>query len=729
MIRSFFFAYMLFYTLVQAQSLLEPASLGQGFSFSTSLYHEQATEVPQCASIEVTGSADSGEGPFALSLLADGLIPDTTLRDDLRPLDLFNITIDLPVGTTFIVAMQSGSTGDRVTEGSNECIKNNYISSAVTLTPNVTTYSCESLAVGLGGGTAPYNFSLIATGGYAAQYAASDVPKNFTLDIPNLTLINTTYYIWAADETGNRSTVHALLNGLNADGQCSGGGSTSTVSSTGASSPTSRFSGHPPAKRTIIIMPGLAATVPSDAPPLSITSQKLLLAQAVAQLGTSDWHAVASMLSSSSHFPSEHKDAVDSELCERVFGELLKEEGLNLAQAALPNSRPTRKLVHKLYTASLQDAYSTVTYSFTQEKQLLHNITSIKSGTQNAALLASLSPTTRARVVPASSVPPKPQPAPGSPTRPTSRGGRKSPRKGGKEEEEEDGDTVMKEEQEEAVPDSEGAGEEEEVSETLRGKRREKEKEVKAEVEEDGSEQEEGEGEEEEEGATRSSARKGKGRATAGGRKTRRGAAGEEEEREESVADEEGTPAADEDGDGEGEGTGDEEETGGRKRSGRRKTQPPVARATKRGNKRKTSEPFSPPPSGGSSDRQTKRIKTEGEVLAADGARFRKAITLILSRLDDDPSVNMFKSAVKKTDAPAYPDAVKRPMWLAQVTSRVKKGITRDHIELMRDVALLCANAIQFNGREDNVGQEAVELWGKFEGMMEEYLSRNQQDE
>lgn len=103
-------------------------------------------------------------------------------------------------------------------------------------------------------------------------------------------------------------------------------------------------------------------------------------------------------------------------------------------------------------------------------------------------------------------------------------------------------------------------------------------------------------------------------------------------------------------------------------------------------------------------------------VCSADGARFRKAITLILSRLDDDPSVNMFKSAVKKTDAPAYPDAVKRPMWLAQVTSRVKKGITRDHIELMRDVALLCANAIQFNGREDNVGEEAVELWGKFEG-------------
>lgn len=76
----------------------------------------------------------------------------------------------------------------------------------------------------------------------------------------------------------------------------------------------------------------------------------------------------------------------------------------------------------------------------------------------------------------------------------------------------------------------------------------------------------------------------------------------------------------------------------------------------------------------------------------------------------------MFKTAVKRSDAPAYQDAVKRPMWLAQVTSRVRKGVTRDATELMRDVALVCANAVQFNGREDNVGQEAAELWSKFEG-------------
>lgn len=60
--------------------------------------------------------------------------------------------------------------------------------------------------------------------------------------------------------------------------------------------------------------PGVATTVPSDAAPLSITSHKLLLAQAVAELGTSDWDAVASMLASSIHMAPEHKDAVTAEV-------------------------------------------------------------------------------------------------------------------------------------------------------------------------------------------------------------------------------------------------------------------------------------------------------------------------------------------------------------------------------------------------------------------------------
>ena len=54
-------------------------------------------------------------------------------------------------------------------------------------------------------------------------------------------------------------------------------------------------------------------------------------------------------------------------------------------------------------------------------------------------------------------------------------------------------------------------------------------------------------------------------------------------------------------------------------------------------------------------------------------------------------------------------------MWLGQVLQRVKKGLTKDHVELMRDVALLCANAVQFNGRDDEVGVKAQELWDRLE--------------
>lgn len=83
---------------------------------------------------------------------------------------------------------------DRVIEESDDCIEKNFTTSAVTLTPNVTAFSCQSLAISPTGGTAHYNLSFVATGRYAAQYASSNVSKNFTLDIPNLTLSYTIYF-------------------------------------------------------------------------------------------------------------------------------------------------------------------------------------------------------------------------------------------------------------------------------------------------------------------------------------------------------------------------------------------------------------------------------------------------------------------------------------------------------------------------------------------------------
>lgn len=48
--------------------------------------------------------------------------------------------------------------------------------------------------------------------------------------------------------------------------------------------------------------------------PLSTTSARLLLAQAVCQLGSSDWPAVARLLATSSHLPDQDKRVLNGEV-------------------------------------------------------------------------------------------------------------------------------------------------------------------------------------------------------------------------------------------------------------------------------------------------------------------------------------------------------------------------------------------------------------------------------
>lgn len=67
--------------------------------------------------------------------------------------------------------------------------------------------------------------------------------------------------------------------------------------------------------------------------------------------------------------------------------------------------------------------------------------------------------------------------------------------------------------------------------------------------------------------------------------------------------------------------------------------------------------------------------------------------------------------------APMYHTAVRRPTCLKDVLKAIKSGAISNSTELMRDVALLCANAIQFNGDEgeESVGHCAKLLWDRFE--------------
>lgn len=101
----------------------------------------------------------------------------------------------------------------------------------------------------------------------------------------------------------------------------------------------------------------------------------------------------------------------------------------------------------------------------------------------------------------------------------------------------------------------------------------------------------------------------------------------------------------------------------------------------------------------------------------AAAQRRKVAFTRIVEQLQAERYSHFFESRVTKSIAPMYNVAVRRPTCLRDITKAIKSGAISTNTELMRDVALLCANAIQFNGDEgeDSVGYCAKLLWERFE--------------
>lgn len=97
--------------------------------------------------------------------------------------------------------------------------------------------------------------------------------------------------------------------------------------------------------------------------------------------------------------------------------------------------------------------------------------------------------------------------------------------------------------------------------------------------------------------------------------------------------------------------------------------------------------------------------------------RRKVAYTRIIEQLQAERYSHYFESRVTRSIAPMYNVAVRRPTCLKDVLKAIKSGAISNSTELMRDVALLCANAIQFNGDEgeESVGHCAKLLWERFE--------------
>lgn len=57
-------------------------------------------------------------------------------------------------------------------------------------------------------------------------------------------------------------------------------------------------------------------------------------------------------------------------------------------------------------------------------------------------------------------------------------------------------------------------------------------------------------------------------------------------------------------------------------------------------------------------------------------------------------------------------------MNITEVARRVRSGVITDSKEVMRDVALIFANAVQYNGVKTEIGQQAQALWLRFEELV-----------
>ncbi|CEQ40148.1 SPOSA6832_01731, partial [Sporobolomyces salmonicolor] len=234
---------------------------------------------------------------------------------------------------------------------------------------------------------------------------------------------------------------------------------------------------------------------------------------------------------------------------------------------------------------------------------------------------------------------------------------------------------------------------------------------------------------------------------------------GEGEGEGEGAGEEAPTPA-ETDGDGEGgeggggevEGEGEEDEGGEEATRRGKRSRAGSFKKDARPQKRKPSEQppilsesgaaegSEPPVSTGARQAKKQRKGVRGGTAATEGdggedepdkdarlalSRRRAAHTRILDALRALPYSNFFESRVTRGQAPAYSSAIRRPLCLKDIGKKIKSGEVGTTGEMMREVAVLCANAVQFNGDEGEgtVGWAAKQMWESFERLMSESLS------
>lgn len=77
-----------------------------------------------------------------------------------------------------------------------------------------------------------------------------------------------------------------------------------------------------------------------------------------------------------------------------------------------------------------------------------------------------------------------------------------------------------------------------------------------------------------------------------------------------------------------------------------------------------------------------------------------------------------FKEPVRQGEAVNYFEIIKRPMDLKTLSQNVRSGKVTTSAEFTRDLALIFANAIMYNGQEHHVGQDALNMWREAQSLL-----------
>lgn len=110
--------------------------------------------------------------------------------------------------------------------------------------------------------------------------------------------------------------------------------------------------------------------------------------------------------------------------------------------------------------------------------------------------------------------------------------------------------------------------------------------------------------------------------------------------------------------------------------------------------------------------------RTPGSSDASAIRRFRNSAPHLISQMISSVNSTYFKEPVRPGEAKNYFEIIKKPMDLKTLLQNVKNGKITNSAEFTRDLALIFANAIMYNGQDHHVGQDAVNMWKEAQGLL-----------